>query len=176
MLAFKRIISVFSKITFVLAVTSVIGILAMVFVEVADVLMRKLFAIGVRGTTEYASFALCISIFGAIAYTETENSHINVTLFVQMLPLKARYICLFFVNLLSAITVALMSYGMLAQGIKLARSTVRGMLTSIPYYPFYIFCGFCAAVFAIACLMSALKHLLALWDEELANEVRSTWI
>ena len=160
-----------------IAIIGGIGLVAMMLITVVEVAIRKTIGIGVRGATEYAQFSLCLIIFGALAYTESERGHLQITLILRPMPQKSRFSVLAFMNLANAATAGAITYGILSQAVKYssAARTTTAMLTNIPYYPFYYICGVCCAFFTLTLLFTMITSICAIWNKEIAEDITSHW-
>lgn len=163
------------KFNFCVAGISAFSVVVMMLVTVVDVFSRKAFLVGLRGVNEYVSFCLCMTILGAMAYTESEDGHLKITLLLGFMPAKVKFTVLSLMNLLNTAVSGVLAYGILAQAVKLSNTPTSGILTNIPYYPFYFICGSCCVIFSLTCLFSTLRSAIAIGNKEMAEEIQSHW-
>lgn len=172
---FRKIEALATKFTFWLAAVAVIGMMVMMLVTFFDVALRKTTGGVINGASEYASFGLCLLVMCGMGYCEMRRGHVQVTMFLRLMPEKLAFICLTIVNILGTITAFTLSYALLMQAIKLTGSSVQGVLTHIPYYPFYYICFVGILAFAFAHLFTTIRSLLALGSEEIAKDITKDW-
>jgi TRAP-type transport system small permease protein len=134
---------------------------------VTDIVLRKIFNIGIFGTLEISEFMMVAIVFFSLAECELEDRYVTVDLLVKKLSLKSRVAMDAFVKFLGFIlycfiTIAVISY---AGVIRSSGEVSQDLL--IPRYPIiYIV----ALVLILFCAVILFRLVLAL------NEVRRLWI
>lgn len=68
------------------AIIAAMIIMGLMFLMVADVLGRKMFNAPLSGTTEIAEITLVGVVYLSISYVQRLHGHVNVDLFVKLLP------------------------------------------------------------------------------------------
>jgi len=127
------------------------------------------------GVYELVQVMLSILVFSSWAYTQTVHGHINVVMFIRKMPQKLRFVCYGLTSLLSTATLVFAAYAVFTMiKDKMASGEATGTLL-IPYWPFYIFEFLAFALMAIVLLCDAIKAVLAIVDNEYAEEIQSTW-
>lgn len=105
----KAVTQLLQKICRICAIASEMLVLMLMFLVSAEIIGRRLFGTPIPGQVETATLSLTIIIYLGLAYTQIENSHIRVEIFIGGLQgrLKAfvEAVCL----LLSLIPIILMS-------------------------------------------------------------------
>ncbi len=172
---FKKLAGLFHKLTEAWAAVSVAGVLVMMFVTAIDVLLRKTTGKGLSGAAELASFGLCLEVMNGMAYTEMEHGHVNVTMFLRLMPRRVSLAILTLVDLCGAICAGTITYGVFSQAIKLTTSTVQGVITKIPYWPFYYIAGVGLVLFTISLLITTIHTAAAVFLQDEAKELTSGW-
>ena len=172
---FRKLEDTASKVTFWLAAIAVVGMMTMMLITFFDVVLRKTTGGTINGASEYASFGLCLLVMCGMGYCEMRKGHVQVTMFLRLMPRKAAFACLTLVNILGTITAFALSYAILMQGIKLTGSSVQGVLTHIPYYPFYYICFVGILAFALAHTITTIRSLLAIFNQEIADDITKEW-
>lgn len=91
------------------AVLNTIGatvLFLLMILTAVDVSLRYVFNSPVQGTFELTELVMVVTIFFALAYTQSQNSHVSVELLVDLLPQRAQ-------GVIDAVT-SLLSFGIIA--------------------------------------------------------------
>ena len=132
------------------------AIIAVMVIVCINVVGRSVFGSPLKGTVDVASLLGALVIAGAIAYTQVLKGHIRITLFVERLPEKMRYIIASAVDLIGLALFALISW----QTILFARYThdigELSEVLKIPLAPF-------AIVISVGCIALTLVLLVDLF-------------
>ena len=117
---------------------------------VIDIIL-SLFSIRVLGNYELTEMAMTIIIFLGLAYTQTENGHVRVTMFVDLLPKRFAMFLNSFITLVTAGFCALMTYCAFIQSGTYSYSGTSTAVLHVPYSPFsyVMFIGFLLLTIAI---------------------------
>jgi TRAP-type C4-dicarboxylate transport system permease small subunit len=166
---------IIDRITLVVSMISFSGVLAIMILNVADVLMTKLFAKPITGAYEITEILLLCTVMAAFAYGQSKKSHINMTLIIKVFPRPIRLFIFGLMGLVSTGTAAVVGYAAILQ----AESAIsRGMSTSvlfIPMYPFFYIEAIAMFIFALALLYDAILAFAAIFNKKLEEIVTSTW-
>ena len=163
------------KLTTLFVCISVITLLAIVVVVVIDVFLRYVLGQTLRGAYEMVQYLLMISIFSSFAYCQTERGHVHVTMLTSLFPQKLRLILYALTELICCLGAFAVAYASIRQGgIYLSSNMITGVLL-LPLWPFYMLEGLCMAVFGIALLWEAIKGVIAVSNQEVAEEIQSSW-
>lgn len=108
-------------------------ILAVMLFVCAEVLLRYVFNSPIPGHLEIAELFVPVIVFLAIAYTQSQNGHVGMTLVVENLPPRAKRIAEILAFAISMITYGILTYFS-------AKHAYRGWLyddvtMSPPYFP-----------------------------------------
>ena len=128
---------VVEKTTFVVSMISYCGIIAIMLLNVGDVLMTKLFIRPITGAYEITECLLLCTVIASFAYAQSKKSHINMTLVIKFFPKSLRFLTYGLMGLLSTATAAIVGYAAILQAASaISKGTITSVL-SIPMYPFY---------------------------------------
>jgi TRAP-type C4-dicarboxylate transport system permease small subunit len=166
---------IIDKATFVVSIVSYCGIIAIMLLNVADVLMNKLFGNPIKGTYEITEVLLLCTVIGSFAYAQTKKAHINMTLLIKVFPRFLRFFVYGLMGLLSTGTAAVVGYAAILQA---ASAIDKGTITSvlfIPMYPFYYIEAAAMFVFALALLYDTALSFIAVFSKKYEELVVSTW-
>jgi TRAP-type C4-dicarboxylate transport system permease small subunit len=129
------------------------AIMAVVLIVCANVIGRAFFQMPVKGTVDITSLLGAIIIGWAIAHTQMLKGHIQVDLFVDRLPRRARDIVDIIVNIINLLLFAIISW----QTVIFAKATFEvGELSQVLKIPQTPFIG----VVAVGCIALALVLLI----------------
>ncbi len=106
---------------------------------VCNVLSRLLFKKSIPGIIEILEFMLAVIIFGALAYTQLEKSHIRIQLLVERLPQRLQTAIDVFIYTILLALFPLMSWQIIRQVFRKV-----GLVSSALHIPVSIFIAFAA--------------------------------
>lgn len=155
----QTIDKLFSLISRWLHYISAFCIAAMMFLITVDIILRFLFSSPVQGSYEIIELMMAVLVFFAFSQTQRNKGHVKVTLFVDKLPTKAKYICDSAVLFLSAVMAGLVAYASFLQA---SATTAKTSVLYLPTYPVMYLMGVAAAVFTIVLLLDSINSLLNL--------------
>ena len=163
------------KLCYYVCFASMILIVCMMLIMFVDSMLGVFFNHRITGTYEVVQCILSIVVFTSWAYTQTEHGHIHVVMFVRMMPQKLRFICFSLTALLSTATMGFACYALFGaiQG-KMASGEATGTLL-IPFWPFYVIELIAFIVFTLALLCDTIKSIIAIFDNEFAEDVMKSW-
>ena len=171
---YKKFETVLGKCTKTICYISFIGLLAIMFLNVADVLMAKL-ASPIMGAYEITSRLLLCTVFAAFAYAQTQKAHITMTLIVSRFPRALRFTFFTLMSYLSVIIAALLTYAAFYQGgVAKAGGTITDILF-IPLYPFFYIQAIAMTAFTVTLLFDAILSTIAIFRNDFAKHVAETW-
>lgn len=145
----------------ILALGSLVGMVAVLLLVTYDVAMRQTNRPGLTGVVEYVEIALALTVFFALGESERRRSHVSVDVVLSRLKGKAYTI----VRVAGGVTAALVaillawaSWDVLADS--LARGEYKLGLVSIPMWPARtaVFAGF--LVLALEQVVTAVEDIL----------------
>lgn len=171
----KKIDKGISLLTGIVSTVSYIGFLAVMAVIAIDVVMRKMFGNGITGAYEIVQYVLMCGVFASFAYCQSLRGHVHVTMFISKLPAKPRFLVYGLTGLLSTIAAIALTYAASVQAnYSFTAGTKTGVL-GIPLYPFFWVECFCMAIFAITLFWDVVKSIMAMWNQEAAEDIQSSW-
>ena len=165
----NKIIGYFTLISFV-------GVVAIMVLNVADVIASKVFTRPITGAYEITQLLMLCTVIGSYAYGQTNHTHINMGLIIGKFPRKLRYFISGILGVLSTATAIILGYAACKQAIiAMGKNTVTGALF-IPWWPFYIIEGICMFILAVTLAYDTIMMFAALGGkEEIETYVDSTF-
>lgn len=163
------------RFTTAVGVVSFVCVLAMMFMNVADVIMTKIFSQPVIGAYELTQRMLMCAVFASFAYGQTKKSHINMTLVIAKFPRAVRFIIFTVMSALATLASAAMTWAALLQG-NVALST--GYMTEvlyIPLYPFYYIEFAAMAIFTVTLAYDTVLSAIAIGRDDFAEMIQADW-
>ena len=97
---------VVEKTTFVVSMISYCGIIAIMLLNVGDVLMTKIFIKPITGAYEITECLLLCTVIASFAYAQSKKSHINMTLVIKFFPRSLKFLIYGLMGILSTATAA----------------------------------------------------------------------
>lgn len=176
----KKFLAGYTKVTdkvcYGLCFASMIMIAIMMVVMFVDAMLGLFLNVRILGAFETIQMMLTIVVFSSWAYTQTVHGHINVVMFVRMMPHKLRFICYSLTSILSMVTMCFAARAVFtAMFEKMAANEATATLM-IPLWPFYIFEFAAFALLAVCLLLDAIKAVSAIFSHDIAEEVMSSWV
>ena len=86
--ALRRIIHRCSRVVYIIGGAG--GMVALMFLIVADVCLRYVFNRPIASSNELVMFLMAVVVFSALSYTETADGHVIIDLVVSRLPRTAQ--------------------------------------------------------------------------------------
>jgi TRAP-type C4-dicarboxylate transport system permease small subunit len=171
----KKIKNVIDRVADYVAVISYVTVAILVLLNVADVVFNKVTGSSIQGAYEISECVLMCAVFASFAYGQTQKTHVHMTLFIDQLPGRTKFIPFFLCSLLTTAMAAVVTYASFYQaGSQLRSNAVTGIL-HIPYYPFYYLEVVCMVIFTITLLYDTILALLAIFRDEYAEMVHENW-
>ncbi len=166
---------VIGKATFAVSLVSYAGVLAIMLLNVADVLMTKTFTKPIQGAYEITEVFLLCTVMASFAYTQSRHGHINMGMVLKRFPRPIALFLYALTGVFSAATAGAVGYATILQ----AQSAMqRGSVTAvlhIPLVPFYYVEALAMFIFAIVLLYDAVLAFAASRNDEYAEAGISTW-
>ncbi len=148
----KNIGKIINKITFIVSLVSYGGVIAIMLLNVIDVLMTKTLNRSFTGAYEISEVLLLCTVMASFAYGQSKKTHINITLIVRVFPRFLKYFMFGLMELLSAATALAVAYAAIIQA---QSAMTKGAVTCvllIPLYPFYYVEALAMFVFCLVIL------------------------
>jgi TRAP-type C4-dicarboxylate transport system permease small subunit len=166
---------IIGRLSSVMGAVSIAGVFIIMMIIVVDVFLRFLLNSPIQGSYEIVERCMFCTIFATFAYAQTEKAHIRIDLVVGMFPEKLHMFADFIFLALSAGIVSAIAYAAILQAQTSMSSNYITSVLSIPLYPFYWLEFVCMLVFAVTLLYDALKNLIAIFDRQVAVNVKAGW-
>ena len=120
----------------VLSRVSIIALLGMMFLTVVDVAMRYIFRAPLLGVHEISEFLMVIIVFLSLGYTQAQEGHVAVDIFVSRLSKRAQLIIEFFNHGVTLVLLLLMAWETTLTGVELMETMEVSGTLPIPVFPF----------------------------------------
>ena len=171
---FKKIEQFFSKFTKAICYISFVGIAVIVLLNVADVVLAKIYK-PILGAYEITQRLLLCTVFASFAYAQTKKTHINMTILIERFPRAIRFVLFTLMGILSVFAAGALTYAAYYQGgISMDLGTATEVLY-IPLYPFFYVQAVAMAAFAIILLFDTVMSVIAIFKEDFARHIMSGW-
>jgi TRAP-type C4-dicarboxylate transport system permease small subunit len=163
------------KLAWGISIVSFVGFLFIAGLSVVDVFLQRIFNNPILGAYELVERTMLCAVFCAFAYGQTQKSHINMTLVLARMGRVPQMILFSVMGILSTAMAAILAYAAWIQIFSAySVGTVTGML-HIPLWPFYIVECIAVVVFTITLIYDTALSIGAIFSDQLAEEVRSSW-
>jgi len=171
---FKKIENKVGKFTKAICYISFVGIVAIVLLNVADVVLAKIHK-PILGAYEITQRLLLCTVFASFAYAQTKKTHINMTILIRVFPRVIRFILFTLMDILSVIAAGALTYAAFYQGgVSFDIGTATEVLY-IPLYPFFYVQALAMAAFVIVLLFDTVMSFIAIFRDDFAEHVMSEW-
>lgn len=171
----RKLDKIVSRLTAVVSTVSFVGICAIVLIISVDVFLRKAFNSSIRGAYEMVQYILMCAVFASFAYAQSLHGHVRVTMFVMKMPRGLRFAVTALTCLGASIAAGVLSYAASTYAQTAFSSNYTSGVLYMPLYPFYWLEVVCMAIFALTLLWDVVKHIAAIWDKDLAEDIEETW-
>jgi TRAP-type C4-dicarboxylate transport system permease small subunit len=134
---------------------SAAAMVAMVFVVMAVVVMvlaRWLFDFPLKGTWDLVTVAFAIIVWGPMAMAALKGSHTALTFVLDRVPRLPRLIVQLIIALVTSGMLVIVTWRLVAQGVRMGEAVSRTGVLKIPYEPFAYFAAAGCALMALAFL------------------------
>ena len=140
-----------------------IVVMAMVFLVVVDVSMRRFFNSPLSFSYELTNIMLVLVVLPSVFYVTGTDKHISINIVTSRLPHGVQVIITNATNFISVVLFGLIGWRPCIQGLHIRDiDSVTGML-HIPLYPFHFFVAFCSFLTSVAFLV---KMIVRAKDKE----------
>lgn len=170
----KKIDRVLSKICGAFGVISVLCLVGVIALITVDVVIRK-FGGNVKGAYEITERLLMCTVFSGLAYTESKRGHICVTMLLGAFPRAVRFAVFGLMQLTSTAMSFYVAYAAYSQTLVSLKTKTCTTVLQIPLYPFYAVESVCMVLFGVALLWASVKSFAAIRNDEMAEEIQSSW-
>ena len=163
------------RFTQAIALISFICVMAMMLMNVVDVLLGYLFQTHVLGAYELTQRMLMCAVFTAFAYGQSKKSHINMTIVIVHLPRALRFVLFTLMSILSVLAAGAMTYAAAVQtGVAMSTGYMTEVLY-IPLWPFYVIETAAMALFTLALIYDTILSAIAIFREDYAKMIQAEW-
>ena len=163
------------RFTQAIAVISFVCVLAMMLMNVADVVIGYLFKTHILGAYELTQRMLMCAVFTAFAYGQSKKSHINMTIVIVHFPRPLRFSVFTLMSLLSVLAAGAMTYAAAVQtGVAVSTGYMTEVLY-IPLWPFYVIETAAMALFTLALIYDTILSAIAIFREDYAKMIQAEW-
>ncbi len=164
-----------AKFTTAVGCISFVCVVAMMILNVIDVIKAKVFGSPILGTYEITQRLLMCAVFTAFAYGQSKKSHINMTIIIAVFPRALRFTLFTVMGILSFAAAGAMTYAAFVQaGVAMASNYTTEVLY-IPLYPFYMIETVSMAIFTLALLYDTVLSACAIFSDDFAKLVQADW-
>jgi len=171
----KKMGDILKKITFTISLISYGGVVAIMLLNVADVILSKTLNKSITGAYELTEVLLLCTIMASFAYGQTKKTHINITIFIKPLPGAVKFFLYSIMGFLSASTAALVGYAAILQAQSAATKGAVTSILMIPMYPFYYVEAGAMVIFALALLYDAMLSFAAIFIKRYEEAATEGW-
>jgi TRAP-type C4-dicarboxylate transport system permease small subunit len=172
----KKITKFMDRVTDWFSWIGIAALVAMMLLISADVLLRYLFNNPITGSYEIIMVLEGIAVFTAFSYTQKTNSHISVTMLIRLFPMKLRILCVVLGAALSAMMGTILTIAFWRQAVKALKVLTVTTTLTLKLYPIYFICCALMGFFALTLILYFVKSVYALFNQETAEELMSTWV
>ena len=151
---------------------SVVAIVAMAVLICADVFMRLVFNSPIKGAYETLQLLILIAIFGGVAYTQSKKGHVHVLMILMHLPKKIGFTIFSLLSLIGTVTMGIVTWQSCNQVIRVMAAGSETNTWQIPWWPFELLATIGIAMFTITLLLDTCKYIGAIFNDELAEEMK----
>ena len=170
-----KIGKVIYKIGMISGIISMVGVSILVLLNVCDVVFNKVSGNNILGAYEISENVLMVTVFAAFAYAQVRKSHIHMTLLINVLPGKTKFIPFFLCSLISVVTGAYCTYSTVYGGLKQIEYNSMSNILHYPLYPFYFIEAIAMGIFVLVLIYDMILSFLAIFNDEAAEKVHATW-
>jgi TRAP-type C4-dicarboxylate transport system permease small subunit len=156
--ALRRIIHRCSRVVYIIGGAG--GMVALIFLIVADVCLRYLFNRPIASSNELVMFLMAVVVFSALSYTETADGHVIIDLVVSRLSSGVKTVLRCVMSILSLALFALIAQQNIVRAKALQIEGLRSPILHVPVYPFYLFVAFGCALLCVVLLIHILVSLI----------------
>lgn len=152
------------------------GYLLMIFITVADVILRKCINKPIVGAYEIVQFLLLVSVFASFAYCQMLRGHIQVTMILRKLPNRVVFVLYTLTGVLTTAIMALVGYAASRQAMYASAKGLVSDTLKLPTAPFIWVECVCMCIFALACLIDVVYSAVAIFRADLQEKLLQEWL
>lgn len=171
----KKIGTILKKISNTVAIVSFVGVALLMLLNVADVAINKISGQSIVGAYEISQCTLMCAVFASFAYGQVTKTHITMTLIIERLPGRAKFIPFFLCSAVSTVMAAILTYATFYQAGRQVASRAMSDILHFPLAPFYYVEAVCMVVFCAMLCYDTVLALMAIFRTDCAELVASDW-
>ena len=172
----KKFERVLDRLSGVISVISYSGIVLIMLITVVDVFLRFVYNRPIMGAFEIVEFTIYCAVFASFAYSQRQNAHVHIYSLMMLFPRKLRFFCSALTGILACVIVFYLTYAAYMQGHTALRHNYTTGVLRIPLHPLSWLQVATLTAFSLTLLFSAIKNLVAIFDDETAKEIQATWV
>ena len=150
-----------------------VGIMLLI---VVDVLLRYILNSPILGAYEIVVELMLCGVFCAFAYAQMKNTHIHVTMLLAIMPRRLAVVIYALGELFSAGFGAYLFHALVLQTQLAIRQNFTTGVLKIKTVPSHIIVSAATAVLSLAFLLTAINHIIALFDKAKLDEIVDNWV
>jgi TRAP-type C4-dicarboxylate transport system permease small subunit len=159
----------------VISIISYVGVIAIMLLNVADIVMNKVLHKPIFGATDITEQLLLCTVLASFAYGQSKKVHINMTMIIKHLPRVIKFPLFGLMSLLSTATATFMGYAALLQVKTAMAIDMKTEVLYMPKWPFYLIEAVCLFALALVLLYDTIMAFAATGNKKAAESVVSTW-
>lgn len=175
---YKKMYSVFYKISKGITCISVVIVLILTVLTTVDVILRLISQVTpinvfVKGTYEFTQLFMILIVFLAYAITEMDNGHVKVSIVTEKLPRLPKHILHVVVCGITAAFAFVLAYTCYLQTLSHIQGAITSSVLFIPYTPFSLCMTIGVVLFAVSLTLKFINSIITLvkkdeaWEQEL---------
>jgi TRAP-type C4-dicarboxylate transport system permease small subunit len=139
-----------------------IGLMALLFLTVTDILGRTLLSRPVPGTVEVTSMLLVVVVFLAVAHSEDMGDHITIDLIYERVGPRWKMVMDLFADIFSIIVIGLLSFQLYQFVLRNQASGAETPVLDLPIWPFVLVAAFGTALYAVSTVIRMILRVMGL--------------
>lgn len=171
----KKISSGVEKFTTFVGCFSFICVVAMMLLNVGDVLLNKITNKNILGAYEITQRLLMCAVFSSFAYAQSKKAHINMTIIIEKLPRPIRFILFSLMSVLSVVAAGAMTWAAYVQTLDCINKGYVTEVLYIPLWPFYVVMTIAMAIFTITIIYDTILYIIAIFRDDYAEMIQEDW-
>lgn len=171
----KKIGKILDRFSAGISIISYVGIISIMLLNVADILMTKLFQKPIFGATDITEQLLLCTVLASFAYAQSKKAHINMTMIIKHLPKFIKFPLFGLMGLLSTATAGFMGYAAVLQVQNALAIDMKTEVLYMPKWPFYTIEAICLFALAIVLLYDTVVAFMATKNKKAEEIVVSSW-
>jgi len=164
-----------TKFTTGVAWISFVCVVAMMLMNVVDVIMGYVANKHVLGAYELTQRLLMCAVFTSFAYGQSKKTHINMTIVIAKFHRAPRFILFTLMSILSVLAAGAMTYAAAAQTLVCLDKNYMTEVLYVPLWPFYVVETLAMAIFTLALIYDTVLYAISIFRDDFAEMVQADW-